>query len=141
MNRLVLLQNTRLLEIHAMNPATIAYLRSAFTRAERLPKQQEHFRKHGAEFSDLGVASANQLDALFLAHIQRRDLRYFSYISTQESHYRHWVLMGMDNAVVVLYNETEAVHWSIMRQPGLVENAHGWWVEIIQWNPLHLEKW
>jgi hypothetical protein len=118
------LQDLRLAEVRALTGAEWQDLRARMSRASGLPKLAEHWRKHGAEFIELGIMSVEQMEALFFQHIQRTDLVYFTYISTQrDTQYRQWVLIGMDNHVVALYNESRERHWSFMRP----ENFPGYW--------------
>ena len=108
-------------------------LKHEFARARALPKRDEHFRKHGQDFVDLGITTPTQLDLLFVHHIQRADLRYFTYISTQATQYRQWVLASMDNGVMVIYNESTMQHWSIFRPESpaaYVLRQTGWWIEV-----------
>ena len=140
-NRLSVLQATRLAELTTQPSAELSRLRSLMAQATRLPKAKEHFIKHGLEFADLGVTTTSDLEALFSEHIRRDDLRTFSYISTQRQQYRMWVLWGIDNDVAVLYNESKRQYWSIMHQPAMLDGAKGWWVEVSQWEPLKVEKW
>jgi hypothetical protein len=132
------LQNARLAEVNAMTPQTLQQLSEEIASGARLPKLQEHFRKHGAELADLGVHSPDAMNALFLRHIQRSDLRIFTYISTQPAtQYRHWVLAGMDNGVMVLYNESQRKHWSLLRARDIEDYLRlrrGWWIEVIDWD-------
>jgi hypothetical protein len=74
------------------------------------------------EFAALGVTDTRQLEALFLEHIKRSDLEYFTYVSNKKgTQYRQWAMVGMDNGVVALYNESERRHWSFMRGLDLQE--------------------
>lgn len=128
------LQDTRLREVRAMPAADLRRLGQEMSSAAELPKLKEHFRKHGMEFSELGVGSAEEFGALFLEHVQRKDLRVFTYVSTQQAtQYRHWVLMGMDNGVMVVYNESKKQAWSMLRVLDIGEylrHQAGWWVEV-----------
>lgn len=128
------LQGIRLSEVRALSPDQWQELRARMGRASGLPKLAEHMRKHGADFVELGVASAEQMEALFLQHIQRTDLAYFTYVSTQRgAQHRLWALIGMDNGVVALYNEYRQRHWSFMRPENLqsyLNGNRGLWVQV-----------
>lgn len=109
------LHDIRLAEVQAMAVSDLQQLRMDMANALSLPKIGEHFRKHGIDFMGLGVTSPDELNTLFLNHIQRQGLRIFMYISTQATQYRHWAMVSMDNGVMVLYNESKRTHWSIYR--------------------------
>ena len=96
------------------------------TQARNLPKLAYHVRAHGEEFAALGVTDARQLEALFLEHVKRSDLEYFTYISTKtNTQYRQWAMVAMDNGIVALYNESERRHWSFMRPEKFQEYLRG----------------
>lgn len=128
------LQDTRLAEVQAFSLEEWQELRLRMSRAGWLPKLAEHMRKHGADFAELGVTNAEQMEALFLQHIRRTDLAHFTYVSTQPAtQYRQWVLIGMDNGVVALYNESKQQHWSFMRPENLrdyMDGNRGLWVQV-----------
>lgn len=127
------LQTIRLAEVQAMTPVEWQKLRAEMAQASKLPKLIEHFRKHAEQFVDLGITDVQGLNALFLEHIRRTDLKIFTYASTQKKAYRQWVLVGMDNGVVALYNESKKTHWSFMRQVRLDEylaGGRGWWLRV-----------
>jgi len=132
------LQDTRFAEVQAMSSQDLRQLRAEMTGARELPKLKEHFRKHGSEFEDMGITSPEALNVLFRQHIQRMDLRIFTYVSTQPAtQYRQWVLVGMDNGVIVVYNESKRRHWSMMRARSITEylsHQRGWWVEVSDWD-------
>lgn len=133
------LQDTRRNEVRARTAAELRQLRTDIANAQQLPKLQEHFTKHGDDFADLGVTSPSELGQLYARHVQRTDdnIRTFTYISTQKgTQYRHWAIVGMDNGVVALYNETQRLPWSIMRPSTLanyMNGGHGWWLEVDHW--------
>lgn len=124
----------RLAELRAMTPEKWRALRQEMRQARKLPKLNEHFRKHGKSFEDLGVVDAKQMQALFLAHLRRSDLEAFTYIATQKAtQYRQWVLVGMDNGVVAIYNESKRRYWTFMHQSELAEylnGGRGWWLKV-----------
>lgn len=128
------LQDTRLADVWAMTPADWQALRREMRQAQRLPKLNEHFRKHGADFVDLGVMIPDQYQQLFLTHVQRSDLEVFTYITTQKGRpYRYWVLAGMDNRVTALYNESRRRYWTLMRPDdfaGYLQSGCGWWLKV-----------
>ena len=109
-------------------------LREQMRQVQKLPKLREHFRKHRREFAALGVTNMQQMEALYLEHIQRTDLTYFTYVSTQPvTQYRQWVLAAMDNRLVALYNESRQRHWSFMRPQdfrGYLAGGRDWWVKV-----------
>lgn len=109
-------------------------LRGRMATASKLPKPSYHMSTHGMEFAVLGIENVQQLEALFLEHVKRSDLEYYTYISTKKgTHYRMWVMIGMDNGVVALYNESEGRHWSITRvmdAQDYVGRQYGWWVKV-----------
>lgn len=132
------LQDTRIEEVRAMSAEELRQLRAEIARAGKLPRLNEHFTKHGDDFADLGIRTPEQLGDLYAAHVQRTDnVRTFSYVSTQKgTQYRHWAIVGMDNGVVALYNETKQTPWSIMRPDdldGYMNGGHGWWLEVNNW--------
>ena len=109
-------------------------LRGRMAAASKLPKLAYHVSAHSEEFVSLGITNSGQMEALFLEHIKRFDLEYFTYISTKRgTQYRLWAMIGMDNGVVALYNESEARHWSFMRAADVQEYLgwqRGWWVKV-----------
>lgn len=128
------LRRARAAEVRAMSPTALAQVREAMGRAEGLPKLGEHFRKHGAT---LGAQTPEEMNRLFLEHIARRDVRVFTYISTQPTAYRHWAVVGMDNGVAAIYNETKQQHWSFWRQPNVDQflvKQRDWWIEVVDWD-------
>lgn len=130
------LQDIRFAEVQAMSVSDLQRLRMEMANAIALPKIDEHFRKHGIDFMRIGVTSPDELNTLFLNHVQRQSLRIFSYISTQATQYRHWAMVSMDNGVMVLYNESRRTHWSIFRErdiQGYLEQQGGWWIEVSDW--------
>ena len=127
-------QTLRLAEVQAMTVEEWQELRDQMGQASSLPKLQTHFKVHGAEFTDLGVTTPQQMEAVFLEHIRRMALELFTYISTQQgTQYRHWVLVGMDSGMVALYNETKSRHWTFMRPSRFQEylrGNRGLWVKV-----------
>lgn len=128
------LQDLRLAEVRALTMAEWQDLRARMSRASRLPKLREHMRKHGNEFAELGVTNGEQLEELFFEHVRRHDLAYFTYVSTQRgTQYRLWALIGMDNHVVALYNESRERHWSFMcpeNLSGYLDAHRDLWVRV-----------
>lgn len=97
-----------------------------------LPQEGQHFRKHGLEFQSLGIESVQAYVELFSQHVDREDLRLFSYIRP-ENEERMWLLIGMDNGVIAQYNETRGVYWSFYRHADVyryLESGAGWWIEM-----------
>ncbi len=76
------LQAERLSEVRALSVSAWQELRVEFAQAWTLPKLDEHFRKHGQDFVEIGITTPAELNSLFIHHIRRSDLRIFTYIST-----------------------------------------------------------
>jgi SPP1 gp7 family putative phage head morphogenesis protein len=127
-------QGERLAEVQAMGRERLLTLRTSLQSATYLPKAAQHFGRHQHEFADLGIDDEKAYQALFLQHINRNDLQVFTYISSKPPHYRMWSMVGMDNGVVVLYNEDKQKHWSMFRSTSLAQyhdSGRAWWVEVV----------
>lgn len=140
------LQDMRLREVQQLPMDRWQELCDRMRTASNLPKLQAHFKLHGAEFTGLGVTTPQHMQELFLEHIRRTDLELFTYISTQKgTRYRHWVLVGMDNGMVALYNETKRRHWTFMRPPRFqdyLRGNRGLWVKVEDLgNRLEVDRW
>lgn len=114
-------------------------LRAKIAQDTKLPRPGEHLKKHGDELGKIGITSPEQVANLYAMHVQRTDnnVRIFSYISTQkDTQYRNWAIVGIDNGVVALYNETKQMPWSIFRHndiDGYLNGGKNWWVEVGNW--------
>ena len=140
------LQTARLAEVQAMTPERWQALRQEMRQAQKLPKLNEHFRKHGEQFLELDIANPQEFEQLFLEHIQRADLGIYTYVTTQKGQqYRYWILIGMDNGVVALYNENKRRHWSFWRPnnfEGYLQGGRGWWVRVEESvGELKVQRW
>lgn len=140
------LQDRRLAELQGLTMEQWRQLHSQMTQARNLPKLAYHMRTHGDEFAALGVTDAHQLEALFLRHVKRSDLEYFTYISTKKgTQYRQWAMIAMDNGVVALYNESAQRHWSFMRPDdfeGYLAGNRGLWVRVQEARgKLKVQRW
>lgn len=140
------LQDRRLAELHALTVEQWRQLHRQMTQAGHLPKLAYHMRTHGEELAALGIMDARQLEALFLGHVKRSDLEYFTYISTKKgTQYRLWAMVGMDNGVVALYSESVQRHWSFMRPDnfeGYLAGNRGLWVRVQEaMGKLKVQRW
>ena len=128
------LQKVRLAEVQAMTVEAWQELLRALHRPSTLPKSRQHFIVHRLEFEELGITTQQQLEGFFADHLQRPDLALFTYISTQKgTQYRHWALVGMDNGVVALYNETKGRFWSFYRPRSFhhyMALNRSWWIRV-----------
>ena len=128
------LQSIRLAEVRAMTVEEWQALRQEMAQAQKLPKLNEHFRKHGEQFSSLGVVNSEEFETLFLEHVRRSDLETYTYVTTQKGQqYRYWILVGMDNGVVAFYNQSKRRHWSFWRPNdlgGYLQGGRGWWLRV-----------
>ena len=136
----------RLAEVRAMTLEKWRVLRQEMHKARKLPKLDEHFRKHGGNFVDFGIATPEQYEALFLQHVQRQDLELFTYVTTQKGKpYRYWALVGMDNGAVALYNETKQQYWSFLRHSSMedyLRSGQGWWLKVSpEVSKLKVRRW
>lgn len=143
--RRTLEQTKRLTEVQAFSKDQWRVLQIALHNSAGQRKIVQHFGKHQHEFVELGIDSIEAYQALFRQHVQRTDLRIFTYTSSKAPHHRLWILVGMDNGVVALYNETRRRHWSLIRPPSLpryLASGKGWWVEVMFGeSAVQVEKW
>ena len=136
----------RLAEVQAMTIEQWRALRQEMEQAQKLPKLNEHFRKHGEQFSSLGIAGPQEFEKLFLEHVRRSDLEAYTYVTTQKGQqYRYWVLAAIDNGVVALYNESKRRHWSFWRPNdfvGYLQGGRGWWLRVEESaDKLRVHRW
>ena len=59
------LQAQRLTEVQAITIDAWQELLRELRRPSKLPKLNEHFRKHGSDFADLGIETPEQYQAFF----------------------------------------------------------------------------
>lgn len=123
------LQALRLGQLEAMGYAGFAAFAASLRQREQLPKLAYHFRKHG---ENCGADTEQRYRQLFLQHIQRTDLRWFTTLRRKDQ-VGMWYLVAMDSGLVAQYNESRKQWWSFYRPDDLdkfLHSGHGWWVEV-----------
>lgn len=138
-------QAKRLAELQSLTQEQLWGLYAAMHNPMGQRKVVQHFDEHRNELEGLAIHSVEAYRVLFQQHVQRNDLRTFTYISSKSPHPRLWSMVGVDNGVVSLYNETRKRHWSLFRPLSLNQylySGKGWWIEVIFGGGLvRLEKW
>ncbi|MBI4321761.1 MAG: NYN domain-containing protein [Chloroflexi bacterium] len=128
-NKLALLQETRLKELHGLTTAHIDTLMQKMTNATELPRLAYHFRRHGEL---MGASTKEEYVGLFRQHIRRTDLAVGTALRPKDQA-RMWYLVGVDTGLVAQYNETRASFWTFMKVgdlPGYLSDASVWWVRV-----------
>lgn len=132
------LQARRLAQLMAMTADERAALVVRMRQAVRLPRPTLHFRRHGA---DVGATTLEEYEQLFVQHIQRVDLRWFTFIRRREGD-AVWYLIEGDSGAIAMYNEAQNRYWSFFCTSNLqrlLGEAEGWWVELVRtaedWEP------
>jgi len=125
------MQAARLAQLRGVSPPALDAFIGSLAKATALPQVQYHFERHGADF---GAATTEDYRRLFLDHIRRADLRYFTCVHPRFGS-RMWYLVGMDDGAVAQYNQSRQVYWSFYRVTNLgkfLEFGRGWWVEVVR---------
>ncbi len=131
LNTLLRLRETRLAELRETSSAEIESVLHGMQAARRLPKLDYHFEQHGAE---LGAATPDELNTLFLAHIRRQDLRFATAMRGKDGA-RMWFLVDVDSGLVAQYNATRRRYFSFFRVQDLEQFERNYalsWVEAIR---------
>lgn len=130
-----LMQVDRLVEVRAMGQGAVQPLFESVRQSPILPRLEQHFQKHGKNLVSLGVEDAQGYADYLVGHLNRDDLRVFTFVTTKATQDRMWVFVGVDNGVIAQYNETKHSLWSFFRQMDIDElllNTHNWWVAVVK---------
>ncbi|MCC6167049.1 MAG: hypothetical protein IT329_07450 [Caldilineaceae bacterium] len=125
-----LAQVDRLVEVRAMRQEDVRSLLESMRQARILPAVERHFLKHGMKLS---VADVREYQDALIAHLKRRDLQVFTYVTSKTTHDRMWTFVGMDNGVIAQYNESKKTLWSLYRQADVqkyLTSGRGWWIQV-----------
>ncbi len=128
-----LLQVERAVEVRSKQQDEIMETLSTIRSRMLPPRVGAHWRKHRDGFAEIGVRTQIAYIEMVEAHKKRKDLRVFTYITTKPTQYRLWILVGVDNGIVAMYNESQGTSWSFFRQGdvlGYIEGGRRWWVEV-----------
>lgn len=122
-------QARRLAQLRAMPQEDLNALVQRITRDRRLPKLRYHLEQHGKL---LGVNSEEELQGAFEEHLDRDDLRYFTF-TNRRGGTKMWYAVSDGTGRVAQYNEDRREQWSFFAPENYGRfTERGWrrWVEV-----------
>lgn len=109
-----------------------------------LPELGNHFRTHADEFLSSGITSVEQYQAAFAAHIEKTNLRYFTYLQRKRQD-RIWISVDEETGNVGQFNETKNTYWSFYHHDEIdkyLNSGKMWWIEVIEdGNEIEFLRW
>lgn len=119
----------RLQQLRSLSDQSITQLIGEIRSAKTIPKPEYHSHLHGKEFD---ANTVEQYLRAFRAHLERQDLRIFTYLRAR-NRTPFWELVAPDTGASVPYNEQRRAVWSFFRpgRPAMrMERYQADWIEV-----------
>lgn len=125
------LRAVRLAQLRAYSSEDIDGLMARIRAIRTIPKLAYHLKLHGPQ---LGTGSEEEYLRALEAHLQRDDLRVFTFLRIQRRE-PLWAIVAPDTGNTVLYNEDRQRVWSFYRptRPSIrMRSVESVWIEIVK---------